>query len=96
MKLKIIDQKEMPLLERKVINLELESHGTATPKKSEVVKELVSLLKTKESLLKVKRIHPHYGGDKADVKVHLYSNEEALKTFEKVKKVKDKSKEKAK
>ena len=95
MKLKIIDQKEMPLLQRKVISLELDCENLPTPKKEDVAKELVKLLKTKDSLLKVKNIYPNYGESKAEIRAFVYSNEEALKTFEKQKVKKESGKEKS-
>src|SRR3989338_8363070 len=85
MKLKIIDKKEMPLLQREIINLEMDCEHSPTPKKEDVAKELISLLKTKDSLLKVKNIYPKYGEDKARVRAFVYGSEEALKTFEKQK-----------
>jgi|SRR3989344_2322275 len=88
MKLNIIDKKEMPLLQREIINLELDCEHSPTPKKEDVAKELVSLLKTKDSLLKVKNIWPKYGEDKARIRAFVYGSEEALKTFEKQKNVK--------
>lgn len=96
MKLKLIDQKEMPLLQRKIINLELTYEHSSTPKKEDVSKELVPFLKTKESLLKIKKINTHYGEGKADITAFIYSNEDSLKRFEKqkVKKVKEKKEEK--
>ena len=92
MKLKIINEKEMPLLDRKVVSLELDYEGTATPKKTDITKQLIPLLKTKESLLKIKKVFPHYGEDKAKVKAYVYKNESSLKEFEKVeeKKVEEK------
>ena len=77
MKLKVIKESEMPLLNRKAVNLEMEFEG-ATPKKDDIAKELVSLLKTKDSLLKVKNVYTHYGSNKADVKAYVYKTEEAF------------------
>ncbi len=87
MELKLLKETEMPLLSRKRINLEVNFNGP-TPSQKEILKELSSMLKTKEELISIRHIYTKYGAQKAKVIAHLYNSLEELKNIEEIKKKK--------
>jgi small subunit ribosomal protein S24e len=92
MNLKILEQKEEPLLSRKEIKAELFFEGTATPSNAEVGKNIASQLKVDEKLVVIKKIDTHYGSTEAIVTARAYDSAEAKEKIE----PKDKKAEKAK
>ncbi len=94
--IKIINQKNIPLLFRKIVTLSL-SYVGATPKKESIKKEVADFLKTKQDLIVLKNIYPKFGEETAEVTVHVYNKIEDLKRVEEIKKkVKTAEKEKTK
>jgi|SRR3989344_8755153 len=92
--LKILNEKQKKLLDRKEVELEA-IYDKATPKKEEMLKEISSLLKIKENLIVLKKINQIFGASKAKVLVYVYASEESLKKVEpKEKKSKEKKEEK--
>jgi len=91
--IKVIDQKEIPLLSRKIMNLDLSFAGS-TPKKEAIKKEVAGFLKTKEDLVVLKKVSPRFGEESAKVVVHVYNNAEDLKKIEEIKKKAKPTKEK--
>jgi len=90
--MKLIKEKEMPLLSRKRLTLEMEHAGSSTPKK-EGVRELVAkLAKTKPELVTIRHIYTRFGIGKSKVIAHVYQNEDELKILEKKKEKKEKKK----
>ncbi len=81
MQLKIISEKESPLLGRKELELEA-SFEKATPSEAETKKEIASAIKIKEDLISIKKIHQLFGTKKAKIVVHIYNNVEQLKKLE--------------
>lgn len=92
--IKIIDQKEIPLLNRKIMNLDFSFVGS-TPRKEVIKKEIAGFLKTKEDLVVLKKVNQRFGEESAKVVVHVYDNAENLKKVEEINK-KAKSSEKKK
>ena len=86
MNLKIIEEKENPLLNRKNILAELEYSKIATPRKTEVKKILADTLKIGEELIELKHVYPIFGKNKAKVIAHIYKNIKDLENIEKIKK----------
>lgn len=77
-----IDKDEhKPLLHRREIAATIDFEG-ATPKREEVRKEMAQKLKVKEELLLINRIYNANGDSGADVIVHVYEDEKALKGAE--------------
>jgi ribosomal protein S24E len=92
--MKILNQVEHSLLNRKQLDIELEHKGNKTPKKEDVLKEISSLLKVEPELIKIKAINTKYGGNFSRIIVNLYSNLENLKKIEEFRKKPKKKKEK--
>ena len=97
--IKIINENQRKLLERRELDIEAIFDGP-TPKKQDLLKEIASLTKTKENLIVLRRVNQVYGTSKAKVLVYVYSSEEALKKTEpkekKSKEKKEQPKEEAK
>lgn len=88
MNIKKIDEKDVPLLNRKRVNYEVEFTG-ATPKKVDIVKNISTNLKTKEELIAIRHIYQKYGMNKAKIIAHVYNKVEDLKASEPEKKIKE-------
>lgn len=91
-KISIIEEKEIPLLNRKNITLKLELQGKTTPSKIDTKKEVVAFLKTDEKKVIIKNINQQFGGNTALIKVRLYKDEKSLKEMEEINKKKKKAK----
>lgn len=88
MKLKLVEEKKFPLLNRKQIKYDL-AYSTATPKGDEVKALVAKNLNVESNKIVVKRIEPFSGRDKANVLVYVYDNLESLDKYGKIhKKVK--------
>jgi len=81
MNVKILEQKQEPLLSRTVITADLTFEG-ATPSKEEVKKVIASQTKADEKLLIIKKITTRYGSTKAQASAYLYDSEEEMKKIE--------------
>ncbi len=87
--LKITNEKENKLLDRKEIEIDVLFDGP-TPKKSELTKEIASLSKAKENLIKIKKIKQIYGTTKAHISSYIYNSVDSLNEIEpKIKKKED-------
>ena len=76
--MKILTDKQNPLLNRREVTLELEYLGQKTPSKVDVIKQASGLLKTKEELIYVWEIKPSYGVAKGSACLYIYNNKENL------------------
>ena len=85
--LKITKEKENKLLDRRELEFEVPFEGP-TPNNIELSKEISSLTKAKENLIKIKKIDQRYGAIKIKVSAYIYNNEESLKILEPKKEVK--------
>lgn len=92
MQLKIIQEKDSKLLERKELELDA-FFEKGTPSNAEIKKGLSSSLKKPEELIVIKKIDQHYGVSKAHVFVYVYNDIEQLK---KIEHIKEKKKEEGK
>lgn len=79
--LKKIEERNMPLLNRKRISFEVEFSGT-TPKRDDLMKSISSMIKTPEELIALKHIYQKYGIKKAKIITNVYEKKEDLKQFE--------------
>jgi len=86
MMLKKIEEKNMPLLNRKRISFEVEFSG-ATPKREDLMKSISSLIKTPEELIALRHVYQKYGINKAKIITNVYEKKEDLKQFEPRKKI---------
>lgn len=81
MNIKVVNEKEEKLLNRKdiLINLDFEDK---TPSREVIKKELVEKLKIDPELLKIKKIQQEFGDRKAKVFAYLYNSKESLNKVE--------------
>lgn len=84
--LKKIEEKNMPMLNRKRISFEVEFSGT-TPKKEDLMKSISSMIKTPEELIALRHVYQKYGINKAKIITNVYEKKEDLKQFEPRKKI---------
>ena len=87
MNIKILEEKDNAILNRKEYSLEIESLDK-TPSNVELKKELVSFLKAKEDLIAIKSINQIFGKKTSKAFVYVYKDEKSLKETEPVKKEK--------
>lgn len=78
MEVKIMNQKENPLLKRKEIVFEAEHKGGVTPSKKEVRSRLAALLTADEKLLIVDEYASSVGSGTSCGRARLYSDEKML------------------
>lgn len=98
MDIKIIQEKDSQLLNRKEYWLEVD-YPDKTPSNIELKKELASKFNTKEELVAIKHINQVYGKKTAKVEANIYKDEKTLKETEgrqKTGKKKEKVKKQAK
>jgi len=95
MELKIINQKEDPLLSRTRIDAEI-VFDKSTPSREEIKSKLVNDLGKDEKLVVVKEIYTIRGLKKATNLSYIYKNEVALKRIEPIKKGKSGKEKEAK
>lgn len=78
MEIKILNERENPLLNRKEIKLRV-YFDAVIPKFKEVRKEVVSYLKTDEKLTIMNSIKTEFGAKYADCYVKIYKDSESMK-----------------
>lgn len=92
--MKILQETESPLFDRKNLILEIEYAKGATPKKDEIKKQIASKFKVNENQISIEHTKTNFGGKFLKVECDIYKNEALLKKFEiKKKEVKAKSEE---
>ncbi|MEM4152733.1 MAG: hypothetical protein QXK80_01265 [Candidatus Pacearchaeota archaeon] len=87
MKLKIENQEEKPLVERRELLVKIEDIA-ATPSNEYVKKEIAKIINAPEDLIVVKKILQKFGKREAEAIVFIYNSPESLKKFEPKKKEK--------
>ncbi|MBU2589470.1 MAG: hypothetical protein KKA65_01940 [Nanoarchaeota archaeon] len=80
--LDIVQEKEMPLLERKRVTANLSFNG-ATPSKAELRKDIAKKLKVDEKLVAIRHVYQKFGSSNAKLIVHVYKDFDALCSLEK-------------
>ena len=83
--MKIIQEKDMPLLHRKDYVLELEHEGS-TPNKEQVKQKIADLLKHGHDVIVLNHIYEKFGEHKVEIHASVYHDVEKLKHVEEVKK----------
>jgi ribosomal protein S24E len=81
MDLKLIKEKEIPLLSRKRYTYLTDNKGV-TPSRLDFLKEISEKLKVDKGLVVIKHIYPQYGSDKVKVMAHVYKNQKDKEKFE--------------
>ena len=89
--MKLIKQKDYPLLSRKRYTYELEHVDGSTPSKAGVKEKLANLLKVNPELVAIRHIFSKYGVGISKVIAHVYEDANVMKYLEakKEKKKKD-------
>ncbi len=90
MNLKIIEDKENKLLNRKEILADIEFSGK-TPTNNEVKKELAKNFKVDEKLVIIDKIDQEFGANKAKVYAKIYKSEKDIEKIEFIEEVKEKT-----
>ncbi len=81
MKIEITEEKNQPLLERRVVKATLTFQG-GTPTRKDVITNMAAQLKVKEELLVLKAIRTVFGRMKAVATVHVYKNKKQVEAVE--------------
>ena len=81
MTLKIVQESENKLFNRKELVFETEFQGS-TPSKENIKKSIAVITKSKEDVIVIEKIHQLYGATKAQIKAKIYNSPELLKKFE--------------
>ena len=76
--MKIIEEKQNSLLNRKEVKMALDYFGQKTPSKVEVIKQAAGLLKAKEDLIYINEIKQAYGTASGYASLYIYNNKENL------------------
>lgn len=91
MDIKILEEKDVPLLNRKEYILEVD-YAEKTPSNESLKTELVSKFNTKQELIAIKQIRQLFGIRRARAKVNVYKDEKSLKETENRQKTRKKEK----
>ncbi|MAG52594.1 MAG: hypothetical protein CMH62_01390 [Nanoarchaeota archaeon] len=92
--MKVLKEKDLPLLKRKRLTAEIDHFKKPTPSKQEVLKTIAEKMKASEDSISLLHVYPHYGREKSKIIANVYKSKEDLETFEKIHKKKKKEKKK--
>ncbi len=81
MELHLIKEKDMKLLSRKRITLEVETEG-ATPSRLDLLKGIAKKFNSSEDLVIIKHIYPQFGKKKTKIIAHIYDDKHKMSLFE--------------
>ena len=87
--MKILNQENNILLNRKELNMIIEHSGIA-PKKESIISEIAEQFKTEGSLIVVKGIYPRYGSYELNIIAYIYESLGHLNKIEGIKEKKTK------
>jgi ribosomal protein S24E len=82
MEMKLIKEKDVPLLGRKRINLYAKFVGKSTPTKIKLRQDVAKLVKSKPELVVIRHIYQKFGAGEAKIIAHVYNDATRLKQFE--------------
>jgi len=88
MDLQIIKETNMPLLSRKVVEIEVGFTESKTPSNSQLKEAVAKLLKADPKLVVIKHIQQRFGTASAKIFAYVYTDESTMKSLEKESKVK--------
>lgn len=88
--IKLIYQKENPLLNRKRVAFEVDHSKKETPSRIDLKKKIAENLKVDKSLISIRHVYTKYGKDSSKVIVHVYETEKDLNSLEEVRRTKRK------
>ena len=81
-------KKEIPLMSRTEVTIDIKHTGAANPPYSVISKELASMLKADQKLIVVKHVYPKFGEGRSEVIAYVYKDEASMLRFEPKKKEK--------
>ncbi len=81
MDMKILKERDTPLMSRKRYTLEISEEG-ATPSRKQIRDMVAIKLKADPNLTIVKHVYPRYGLEKSRCIVNIYEKEEDMKRYE--------------
>ncbi|MBT5021667.1 hypothetical protein HOK51_05040 [Candidatus Woesearchaeota archaeon] len=81
MDLKILKERDTPLLSRKRITAMIDFKGS-TPSRAEIRASISKKLGSEKELTIIKHIYPRFGSSKAKVIAHIYSEKEEMNSVE--------------
>ena len=84
--IEVREKRDVRVLKRKEVVIDVEFSGKATPSEAEVKKMVAAQLKADEALVVVKKVGQHFGMTKATITARIYDDEKALKDVEEIKK----------
>jgi small subunit ribosomal protein S24e len=93
--MKLINEKNTPLLKRKQVVYEVEHFKKPTPKKIDILKSLATTTKTSEEAISLVNILTPFGGEKSKITANIYNSKEDKESIEKINKNSLKQKKKS-
>jgi len=81
-------KKELPLMSRTEVIVEVKHTGAANPPYSVISKELANLLKADQKVIVIKHVYPKFGEGRSEVIAYVYKDEASMLKFEPKKKEK--------
>jgi len=93
--MKVIQEKDSPIFERKTCIVEIEHPGKPTPSRKEIKQQIAKKYQTQENLIAIEKVKTNFGLNSLRVNFNIYKDEK-LKDFLEVKKKKDKKEEEQK
>lgn len=80
--MKILNEKEMPLLARKRISFEIDHIEAATPSRTAIQAKIADHFKVNSEVVAIRHIYPKFGQNTSKVIAHIYKELEMLKLLE--------------
>jgi len=81
MELHTLKEKDMKLLSRKRVSLEMNNEGS-TPSRIDLVKAIAKKFNVTEELIVIKHIYSQFGKNKTRIIAHIYQDKDKVKMFE--------------
>ncbi len=92
--MKLLYEKEMPLLNRKRVAFLIEHSKAQTPSRESIIKKIAEDLKVKEELVAVRHIYTKFGETNSKVIANVYQDEKDVNFLEDIPRSLNKKKEK--
>ena len=80
--MKVTSEKNMPLLARKRINIEVDHVEAPTPSRASLKAKVAEHFKVQPELVSIRHIYPKFGQNSSKVIAHIYEDEKTLKFLE--------------
>jgi small subunit ribosomal protein S24e len=80
--MKVLSEKEMPLLARKRIKFEVLHPETSTPKKENLKADVAKQYNVAPELVSIRHVYGKFGRQKSKIIAHIYKDEKTMKFLE--------------